>query len=61
VNNVTTFNVSEEQIKEIKGKSIDASVITKALAPKPSQEGIKRRIQEKQWITYQRKGKLSQQ
>jgi hypothetical protein len=41
VNNVTTYNVSEEHMKEIKGKSIDASAIARALDPNPSQEEIK--------------------
>jgi hypothetical protein len=59
INNI--YNLSDEQMKKIKDKSIDASTIAKALAPKPSQEKIKRRILEKAWITYKRKGKPIQQ
>jgi hypothetical protein len=45
VNNVTnkSYNVSEEQMKQIKGKSIDTFIVARSLAPKPSYEEIKRK------------------
>jgi hypothetical protein len=51
------FNVNENQMKQIKGQSIDVNVITRMYGEIPSQEEIRRRIREKDWNTYQKKKK----
>jgi len=53
--------ISESSSEQVKGmKDLDQAIIYRALAPKPTQEEIKRRIQEKDWNTYQRRRKQVQ-
>jgi hypothetical protein len=59
INNAS--NLSNDQMKDIKKTSLYSSTIARVLAPKPYQEEIKRRIQEKYWVTYQHRGKQFQQ
>jgi hypothetical protein len=42
-------------------QSVDQAAIERALTPKPSQEEIRRRIRERDWVTYQRRGKQMHQ
>jgi hypothetical protein len=53
-------NSPYEQVKWAKERDLDQSYISIALAPKPLQEEIKRRILEKDWATYQRRDKQVQ-
>jgi hypothetical protein len=49
------FNVNENQMRQIKGQSIDANVITRMYGEMPSQEEIRTKIREKEWNTYRKK------
>lgn len=48
------YNVSEDQMKQIKGKSVYSDVITRMYGEKPTQEQIRKWIRDKEWNTYQR-------
>ena len=49
-----------KKVKWEKERDLDQPNISRALAPKPLQEEIKRRILEKDWVTYQRRDKQVQ-
>jgi hypothetical protein len=50
-------NVSNDQTTE---RIFDLSIIDMELSPNPSQEEVKRRICEKNWVTYECTGKQIQ-
>ena len=50
-------NVSNDQTNE---RIIDPTIIDRELSPNPSQEEVKRRICEKDWVTYECRGKQIQ-
>jgi hypothetical protein len=50
INNVS--NPSNQKVKGVKERGLDSTTIPRTLALRPSQEEIKRRIREKDWVTY---------
>jgi hypothetical protein len=50
-----SYVVSSEQMKEIKGKSVDSNKLTKVYGTMPTQEEIKKIARERGLITYQRR------
>jgi hypothetical protein len=54
INDVHILSIDQE-------RGFDQANVARALVPKPSQKDIKRRIRERDWVTYQRMCKQMQQ
>ena len=59
--NINISNYPNEKDKGVKWKGLDLATIARDLAPKPSQEEIRRRISEKDSVTYQWRGIINVQ
>jgi len=54
---IRAYTISEDQMNQIKGKSIYSDIITRMYGEQFTQEEIRKKIKDKEWITYQERNK----